>query len=194
MTGMSDERVDSLFRHWFAERGLRMPSTAWLKEMRNQLVLAKPESQLCVTHPDCHIRRHRNRVHIVPREDGREPPALQNFTWTGEAGLHFPGFRGTLLFEPSKQGIAAAWLRGRDCAIHLRQGGERLKPAADRPTRSLKLHYQAQDVPAWERETLPLISSGGDLLFAAGLGMDCKYFGAASEACVTLRWRRDGIN
>jgi tRNA(Ile)-lysidine synthase len=191
MTGMSDARIDNLFRYWFAGRGLRMPSTAWLKEMRNQLMLAKPEAQLCVTHPDCHIRRHRNRVYIVPRQDGREPPAPQNFNWNGEASLHFPAFRGALLFEPAEQGVATDWLRARACTIHLREGGERLKLAPDRPTRSLKQHYQAQDVPAWERSTLPLISIAGQLLFVARLGMDCAYFGKAGEVCVRLQWRWD---
>ncbi|WP_229508071.1 tRNA lysidine(34) synthetase TilS [Massilia sp. Dwa41.01b] len=33
--------------------------------------------------------------------------------------------------------------------MDFRKGGERLKLAANRPTRSLKAHYQACDVPAW---------------------------------------------
>lgn len=191
MSGMSGERIDNLFRHWFAGRGLRMPSTAWLKEMRSQLTLAKAEAQLCVTHPDCHIRRHRNRVYIVTREDGREPPVPQDFAWRGEASLHFPAFRGTLLFEESESGIPADWLRARTCTIHLREGGERLKLAANRPTRSLKQHYQANDVPAWEREILPLVSSRGTLLFVARLGMDCAHFAKTPEACVRLHWHWD---
>ena len=188
---LSGERADNLYRYWFARRGLRMPSTAWLKEMRSQLASAKPEAQLCVTHPDCHIRRHRGRVYIVPREDGREPPAAQAFCWNGEASLAFPAFRGSLLFEPSEHGIAADWLRGRACFIHLRQGGERLKLAADRPTRSLKQHCQSMDVPAWVRETLPMVSSAGQPLFVAGLGMDCAHFAASGAPAVTLHWRRD---
>ncbi len=191
---MSDQRAENLFRYWFAVRGLRMPSTAWLKEMRAQLADARPEAQLCVTHPDCHIRRHRQRVYIVPREDGYVPSEPQDFTWNGEASLHFPAFRGSLLFEPATEGIAAQWLRGRDCIIGYRAGGERLKLAADRPTRSLKQHYQTEDVPAWERETLPLVTCAKELLYAAGLGMDCRHFGQPSEACVALRWRAGSLS
>ena len=186
---LSDERAENLFRHWLAVRGLRMPSTSWLREVRNQLAIAKPEAQLCVTHPDCHVRRHRNRAYIVRREDGRELPGPQDFVWNGEPNLHFPAFRGSLRIELAGHGIAADWLRGRSCVIHYRQGGERLKLANDRPTRSLKQHYQAQDVPAWERETLPLVSSAGELLYAAGLGMDCAHFGKPGEACIALRWK-----
>jgi tRNA(Ile)-lysidine synthase len=191
IAALSDARADNLFRHWFAERGLRMPSMAWLAEMRTQLSLAKPEAQLCVTHPDCHIRRHRNRVYIVPRDDAYVPPVPQDFVWNGEASLVFPSFRGSLLFEPAAEGIAADWLRGRTCTMHLRQGGERLKLAADRPTRTLKQHCQSHDVPAWEREMLPMISSDGQLLYVAALGMDCRHAGEPGAACVALRWRGD---
>ncbi len=188
---MSDQRAENLFRYWFAVRGLRMPSTAWLSEMRYQLADARPEAQLCVTHPDCHVRRHRNRAYIVARENGRVLSDPLDFIWNGEAILHFPAFRGSLSFEPAAQGIAVDWLRGRSCTMHYRQGGERLRLAADRPTRSLKQHCQTLDVPAWERETMPLVSVAGKLLYAAGLGMDCAHFGKPGEACVALRWRWD---
>ncbi len=30
-------------------------------------------------------------------------------------------------------------------------------------------------MPAWERERLPIVSRGQELLFAAGIGMDCAH-------------------
>jgi len=188
---LSPDRTDNLLRYWFGSRGMRMPSTAWLLEMRTQLLEAKADAQLCVTHPDCHIRRHRDRVYITPRyEDGHFEAESQDFTWNGEACLHFPAFHGSLYFDADESGIAADWLRGRKCVIHYRQGGERLKPAANRPTKSLKYHYQAMDIPAWEREQLPIVSSGGKLLFAAGLGMDCAQVGQG-DVRISLRWQSD---
>ncbi|HEY8027054.1 MAG TPA: tRNA lysidine(34) synthetase TilS [Burkholderiaceae bacterium] len=191
---LSAARADNMLRYWFSMLGLRMPSTAWLQEMRTQLLVAKADAQLCVTHADCHIRRHRNRVYVTLRDDAAFADiAPQNFVWNGETSLNFPDYRGSLHFDAARVGIAAAWLRGRQCCLHFRQGGERLKLAPDRPTRSLKQHYQANDVPAWERETLPLVSSGSKLLFAVGLGMDSSRFGAQGEPCVTLRWKFDDV-
>jgi tRNA(Ile)-lysidine synthase len=188
------DRADNLLRYWFGSRGMRMPSTAWLNEMRTQLLEAKADAQLCVTHADCHIRRHRDRVFITPRMAGDiaevEPTV---FAWSGEAQLYFPAYHGTLHFDVDEVGIEADWLRNRDCLLHYRQGGERLKPAPNRPTKSLKYHYQAMDIPAWERERLPLISSAGKLLFAAGLGMDCAQVGAGGVARVRFRWQADAV-
>ena len=188
----SADRIDNMLRYWFASRGVRMPSTAWLNEMRTQLLEAKHDAQLCVTHADCHIRRHRDRVFIRPKLDPallEQPP--RTFSWQGEASLHFASFGGTLFFDPTEQGIAADWLRSQTLALQLRSGGERLKPAWNRPTKSLKYHYQACDVPSWERERLPLVFAGKQLLFAAGIGMDCHPLNTEAGGNIQLRWQFD---
>lgn len=188
----STDRVDNMLRYWFGSRGIRMPSTAWLNEMRTQLFEAKHDAQLCVTHADCHIRRHRNLVFITPKLDPallEQPPVT--FNWNGEPSLHFAEFSGTLYFETAEQGIDIGWLSGQSLTIALRSGGEKLKLAWNRPTRNLKVHYQACDVPAWERERLPLVFAHRQLLFAAGIGMDCHAFATEPGVRVGFRWQFD---
>lgn len=196
---MSLDRVYNLLRHWFATQGLAMPSTAWLTEMVAQLLEARHDAQLLVTHPACHIRRHRDRLYITPKlpelagmrdpdDEGIIDKPGQSFRWQGEGELAFPAYGGVLHFESGANGFDPAWLREQDLVIDFRKGGERLKLAPNRPTRGLKAHYQAADIPAWERTRLPIVSSGKDLLFAAGLGMDCHHYGPAGAALVALRW------
>jgi tRNA(Ile)-lysidine synthase len=192
---LSGERIDNLLRYWFGLHHLRMPSSAWLSEMRQQLLEAKADAQLCVTHPDCHIRRHRNRVFLTPRDDAdRSEIEPQTFRWSGEAEMRFPQFGGVLHFEQAEQGIAADWLRAQPLQIQYRSGGERLKLALNRPTKSVKYHYQAFDVPPWERERLPLVSSGKQILFAAGIGMDCLQLATGPGPHVCLRWQADELS
>ena len=197
---MSMDRVYNLLRYWFATRSLRMPSTAWLTEMAAQLVEARHDAQLLVTHPDCHIRRHRDRLYITPKlgelaglrdpdDEGVLSKEGQFFTWQGEAQLAFPAYGGILHFDQAEQGIDAVWLRAQPLQIDFRKGGERLKPAPNRPTRSLKYHYQACDVPAWERKRLPIVSAGRALLFAAGIGMDCHHVSEGLAPRIRLRWQ-----
>ena len=192
MRMLDSDRIDNLLRFWFGTQKMRMPSTAWLAEMRDQLFNAKADAQLCVTHADCHVRRHRDRVFITPRlvEMDSEDRSEITFRWHGEGEITFADLGGRVVFTPSPQGFAVDWLRQQALVIGLRSGGERLKPAANRPTRALKYHYQAGDVPAWERERLPIIKSTtvNHLLFAAGIGMDCVYLGAADEPRVALQW------
>lgn len=192
LKNFSADRIDNMLRYWFGVRGVRMPSTSWLNEMRTQLLEAKHDAQLCVTHADCHIRRHRDRVFITPKLDPEtleQPPVA--FDWKGEASIHFAEFSGTLFFEQTEQGIAVDWLRSQPLTLQLRSGGERLKPAWNRPTKSLKYQYQACDVPAWERERLPLVFTGKQLLFAAGIGMDCHQLSCEVGPHIQFRWQFD---
>ncbi len=193
---LSVDRCQNLLRHWFATRGLRMPSTAWLEQMLAQLRDARPDAQPLVSHPDCHVRRHRDRLYLTPklaelsgtRDESDAGLPGQLFTWAGEAERAFPAYGGVLHFEPAEQGVDAAWLRAQTLEIDFRKGGERLKLAANRATRPLKYHYQALNVPAWERARLPTVSCGKQLLFAAGIGMDCHLLSAGEGPRIGLRW------
>lgn len=187
---LSHDRIDNVLRHWIASRGLQMPSTAWLAEMREQVFDAKEDARLGVTYLDHQVRRHRDRIYLVQMRE--MPGTATAFRWEGQASMAFPEWGGVLHFDREEEGIDGTWLQGQELVLHPRLGGERLKPAANRPTRSLKHHYQALDIPFWERERLPLLStSGGELLFAAGVGMDCRHFSSNSTDKICCRWVPD---
>lgn len=189
LRALSSERLDNLLRHWLGVHGVRMPSTSWLAEMRAQLLDAKADAQLCVSHPDCAIRRHRNRVYLTPKRDADAAcVAPQSFGWQGEACLDFPAYQGRVHFEPAEEGLDAAWLRQQTLLIRYRQGGDVVKLAANRPTRSLKQHFQALGVPPWERPFLPLVTAAQEVLYAAGIGMDSHRMAAGQGAYIRLRW------
>ena len=122
-----------------------------------------------------------------PDDEGVIEKYAQAFTWRGEASIAFPDYGGVLHFDPALTGLDAAWLRAAPLEIDFRKGGERLKLAPNRPTRGLKQLFQAHAVPVWERSRLPIVSSGFDLLFAAGLGMDCRHV-SEGEGRIQLRW------
>jgi len=185
----SDDRIDNLLRHWFAMRSLRMPSTAWLHQARRQLLDARVGAQVCVTFGDFALRRYRDRILITPATEEAEHLAPVVFRWDGEAKMPFPSYGGVLHFELADKGFDADWLRQQSLCLQPRSGGEQLKLTANRPSRSLKHHYQASSVPAWERERLPLVYAGKDLLFAAGIGQDCRY--PQANQGLLLRWLAD---
>jgi tRNA(Ile)-lysidine synthase len=196
---LSEDRINNLLRHWFSKQGLGMPSTAWLEQMVTQLTSAREDAQPLVAHPEVDVRRYRDRLLLVPKQRDlaglRDPDDegiivkhAQAFKWDGEASLAFPDYGGVLHFDMSNAGLDPAWLRAQPLEIDFRKGGERLKLAPNRPTRGLKQLFQAQGVPVWERGRLPIVSSGFDLLFAAGLGMDCRHV-AEGEGRISLRWQ-----
>lgn len=190
---LSPDRTYNLLRYWFGLRGVRMPSTAWLSEMLTQLLEAKDDSQLCVTHADCHIRRYRDHIFMTPKLDEAGLSATpEAFRWSGESQIIFPAYSGVMHFDLTQQGVDADWLRNEKLTIRLRCGGERLKLAINRPTKSLKYHYQAGNIPAWERMRLPIVTAADKgILFASGIGMNCHFFQNNEVQKISLRWQPD---
>ena len=189
---LGDERQDNLLRYWFSLHRVRMPSSAWLREMRTQLLRAREDAQVRVIHQDCEVRRHRGRAYLVPRADKENADAARIFTWHGEPSIAFPEFGGILHFDPMEEGVAG-WPVDEALEIRWRNGGERLKLAPDRPTRSLKHHFQALDIPVWERQRLPVVFAAGRLVFAAGIGMNWAAVSESAGKSIRLRWEKDII-
>ena len=185
---LSADRVANLLRHWFSERGVRLPSTNWLAEMQEQALTARDDANLKVTHPDCDVRRHRDRLYLVPHRAVPDTEQQEHFRWNGESSIDFPEFGGTLHVELAPLGLDPDWLRQQRLTIEVRRGGVKLKPARNRPTRTLKQHYQTLGIPAWERECLPMVSIPGHILYAAGVGMDCHKLSSSPEHRLVFRW------
>jgi tRNA(Ile)-lysidine synthase len=194
---LSQDRIDNLFRYWFAEKGMRMPSTAWLTEMQEQLFNAAEDAQLKVTHPDGEIHRYRGKAFLTRRLDGVEDPEPIHFRWNGEPEIRFPSFHGVLHFAQQEQGAAEGqgkgiernWLLEQQLVLRPRGPGDQLKPAFNRPRRALKYHYQALGIPPWYRPHLPVIgAAAGKLIFAAGIGPDRAN---APPGEVIVSWKSD---
>lgn len=189
LASLGPDRAANLIRHWFARRAMRMPSAAWLEQMLSQVKAAREDARVRVEHPDGEIHRHRGCLFLVPRitEEVLEAAPVA-FRWQGEDLLHFRPFGGSLRISASTA-EGREWLASQALELRHRRGGEMLRLGPNRPSRSLKLHYQALNVPAWTRRILPLVTANGHLLFAAGVGLN---FGVApAGADISFAWEPD---
>jgi tRNA(Ile)-lysidine synthase len=192
MHGFSDDRIDNLLRFWLSAVGVRMPSTARLAEMRKQLFAARADARITVSHEQLGIHRYENKIYAsrdLPADS--QPAAPRRFQWQGEAVLHFPEFNGSLFFDQAESGLDGEWLRRQNLTIRMREGGERIKLAPNRPTRDIKSHYQTLRIPFWQRQRLPFVAVGNELLFAAGVGLDAGHCVDGSLDAIQLRWEAD---
>jgi tRNA(Ile)-lysidine synthase len=178
-----DSKAHDLLRDFLKARGLRAPSEAKLVEMLKQLTAQG--SRTLIEHDGARLRVYRGT--IVPEAKGSSAP-FTPVLWKGEAKLAIPELGGELRFRRVRgKGIAADTKALR---VRLRSGGERLQPDPRRPRRTLKNLFQEAGVPPWERDRLPLIVCGEDLVWAPGLGVDARYQAAGNARGVLPEWRK----
>lgn len=183
---LSAERTDNLLRHWLYKHGVQLPSTSRLDEICGQMLHAASDM-----HPFFdfrHVRLHRveNRLELHPNL-GLPPEEPVTLQWRGEHQIDIPQWHGKLVFERTEGfGLEAAQLHGTPLVLRPRTGRERLKIAANRPSKSLKSLFQESQVAPWRRAWLPLVYLEMDLVFVAGLGMDSRHLSQGQR--LTLCW------
>jgi tRNA(Ile)-lysidine synthase len=179
-------RARNLLR-WFLDRhGAAMPNADRLAELLRQAVTAKEGARVRVELASHDLYRWRGGLHVVPRWP---PVSLLARPWRRARRTSVPELGGALLMERGKgRGIALARLAQHPVAVRARAGGERFRPDADRPRRTLKNLFQERGVPPWERDRLPLLHCGSDLVWVPGIGIDCAYQAAPGEPSVCPAW------
>jgi len=184
-------RARNLLRYFLACRGVAMPNTERLDEALRQALAAKPDARVLIELGDCELRRFQNRLHALPRLKVLPPGYARR--WRGEKKIVLPELGGALTMTRARgAGISLARLGEHPVTIRKRRGGERLRPDRRRPRRSLKNLLQEARIPPWERERLPLIFCGQELVWAPGVGVNCAFQAEAAEPAVEPAWSVHG--
>jgi tRNA(Ile)-lysidine synthase len=152
-------RRHNLLRHWAAAAGFEGPSYEALQRLDTEVLRARPDRAPQLGWGDTELRRFRDTVYLMPRLPPPPSPgrALQ---WDARADLVLPPGCGTLhVLRPPRAGLP---LR-----VVFPGGGERIRPAGSRYTRTLRNLFQEAAVPPWVRERLPLLELDGKLAAVA---------------------------
>jgi tRNA(Ile)-lysidine synthase len=72
--------------------------------------------------------------------------------------------------------------------VRRREGGERLRPRAGGPSRSLRNLLQEAGVPPWQRAAMPLVFCQGKLACVPGVAVDAEFLAGPGEAGLELAW------
>lgn len=100
-----------------------------------------------------------------------------------------PAWQGAWQVEPALEGGASEDVLRR-LTMRERKGGEQFQAQAKGLARSLKKCFQSAGLPAWRRQG-PLLFSGDELLFVAGLGLDARHLAAPGSPQLRLHWIPD---
>ncbi len=181
----ADAGAGRALREFLAARGLRAPSEAKLIEMLKQLGGGGARTR--IRHDGSELRVYRGKVEIAR---AATPAPFAAVHWQGERRLALPALGGELRFGRARgRGIAAALVDGHKLSVRLRRGGERLRPDPRRPRRSLKNLFQEAGVPPWQRERLPMLFCGSELVWVPELGVDAAWQAESGAPGIVPAWR-----
>lgn len=180
-------RARNLLRWFLRREGLRPPSQARLTEMLKQLVLSAGDAKISIAHEGREIGVHRGVILVHART-----PAPYVLAWHGEPEVRLPG--GALTFMPVRgAGLCADKLRQAPVSLRSRTGGERIQLATNRPRHAVKKLLQEAGLARWERDALPLVWCGDELVAIPGIGVAVAFQASRDTAGWALAWKPDAV-
>ncbi|MGT2429386.1 tRNA lysidine(34) synthetase TilS [Cupriavidus basilensis] len=187
LRALSPAQADTVLRLWLRDLGTQAPSTRALVRHARAIDRARRRG---AGHPSRGAGAASFPGRVLARNAG---PAIASgdlaLAWQCEASLAVPAWHGELRFtRDDTYGLPEAALR-QPLRLAARQGGERIVLRPGGPARALKQAYQEAGVPMARRARLPLLWAGGQLVFAAGLGMHRRW----PDASASPRWRIEWV-
>lgn len=183
MISMSSPRRDAVLRRWLAAQGALMPSREQLRRLWHEVALSREDAEPRLQWGQVQVRRYRQRLYLLPLLASLRRHILP---WSGEGALPLPdnlGFiddhqDGILLRAPhSNEPLSVRFSAVGSFSIVGRQR-----------SRQIKKLWQEFGIPPWERERIPLIYFGEQLMAAPGVFI-CKDAQARQgEATISARW------
>lgn len=176
-----------VLRHWLKNLGFRAPSTAVLQRIIAEVLLAAADRNPRVAWREGEVRRYRDNLYALHPLPAIDSKAV--YAWDGRQPLVLPG-NGVLHTDVAVgRGIHAECLNGA-LEIRYRQGGERCRIAGRAGGHTLKkLFQEAQQVPPWARQRVPLLYID-DQLAAVGDLWVCQPFAGGD---IRLCWNEHGL-
>jgi len=180
-------RRRNALRYWL---GPAVPDARRLGEIAETLLAARKDANPVVGWGQLQVQRHAGRLLLARKRSAA--PAYE-LTWHLDRSprLTLPAGAGRLELVPAAHGLIDATALPAQVTVRSRHGGERLRPRPGGPSRTLKSLLQNARIALSERQHLPLLYAGDELVAAGDLWVDARWqSGAATQKRMTVVWHR----
>lgn len=185
LQSLTQPRAKNLLRYFLHRVGTPMPQATQLGEMLQQLLSAAEDATVCVTFGEWQVRRYQDKIYAMPALGKFDKQMVM--PWCGEAKLYWSALNSSLQFKHAHGiGISLEKLQHAPVTLRLRQGGEMLRPHSKAATRTLKNLLQEHYIPPWQRDRLPLLYCGEELVCVVGVAVAAKYQAAEEETGISI--------
>jgi len=162
---LDEPRQRNALRYWLEQNQLRMPSRAVMQQILSQLLHGRDDAEACVRWDDVALYCYRKQLHL---QKTVKHDAAQVLSWNGRQPLVIASLKQQLVFEKTINTGLLPEISGQALQVRFRQGGEKIKPAGQPHTHTLKNLFQQQGVPPWLRDRIPLLYLNNELIAVCG--------------------------
>jgi len=175
---MADARLRNVLRYWFKTIKSPLPSRAVLEQIVQQIKTTSHDSALRVSWAGYEVRRFRDRLYWLKKI---KHDASQEYNCDVNEILFLSSIDKHLRFKKVKTNeknilfVLKALVNDKVISVRFRQGGEKIKPAGRNASHDLKSLFQEASVPTWQRDRVPLLFIGNDLVAVVGYWLADDY-------------------
>lgn len=181
---LDEPRQRNALRYWLECNAVRMPSRAIMQQILSQLLHSRDDAEACVRWDDVALYCYRGELYL---QKNIQHDAAQVLSWDGRQPLLIASLQQQLFFENTNNTGLLAEISGKPLQVKFRQGGEKIKPAGQAHTHTLKNLLQQQGVPPWLRDRIPLLFLNDELIAVCGYWIADAYavkFGEGLVPCL----------
>ncbi|HCH32948.1 MAG TPA: tRNA lysidine(34) synthetase TilS [Oceanospirillaceae bacterium] len=177
LLALSKPRRHNLLRHWLALHKVPVLSYAAMQQVDDEVLISADDAQPCFVFGAWSLRRNHGQLWLAPYEGHGKAWVFEPWSATiTAADLD----HGVMVLSAGKlhagdYTVAMALSVGDHLELRGRLGGERCKPLGRRHSQSLKKLLQEAQVPAWQRQHLPLLYVNGELAMVADLWVNAGF-------------------
>jgi tRNA(Ile)-lysidine synthase len=182
------ERQRNVLRFWLRELRLPVPSAAVMERVLDDVLGAGTDARPRVHWHGAELRRYRQRLFASPPLPAHD--VTQTWTWRPQQPLRLATAGGVLSAVAVQGAGVAAALGTRTLQIGFRCGGEVIRRPGHRHHQTLKKLFQARGIPPWERDRVPLVYHGNDLIAVAGLWVCAGFEAPPGAPGIRFVWSR----
>ncbi len=182
-------RQNNLIRYTLRRLGYPYPTGRQIGTVISGLLEARGDSQPQVCWPGVQIRRYRDQIYFLPDHDFDHADARSAYAWDPATELDLGPVRGCLQVEQTTDSGLAQQVLEKSLTVKFRGGGERIRPAGERHSRTLKNLFQEAGVVPWMRGHVPLVYAGERLVAVGDLWVDAQATPRRGEQSYRLDWR-----
>lgn len=149
------------------------PTRKLLEEIVRSLIDSRSDANPVIFSTGYEFRKFQGELYLLTT--GPEIMGQVTLDWCPVQPVSIPALNVQLRAVKTKGNGLNRELLAESLKIRFRQGGERLHPAGRRHSQSLKKLFQEAGIPQWQRDNIPLLYYGDELIAVIGLWICARY-------------------